>query len=125
MAFFKISLAIVVFNIAFIAKSSADICGRTAQVVKELEKLTGKSCQSIEASDLALIQELNLFPITTPAKVLQEGDFAGLSSLHVLILDDNQLAALPEQLFAGLSSLQKLRLNGNQLTSLPDKLFDG
>ena len=52
-------------------------------------------------------------------------DFDGLTSLHTLDLDGNQLAALSAGVFDGLASLQTLGLDGNQLATLPAGVFDG
>ena len=56
---------------------------------------------------------------------LKAGDFAGLSALKYLYLQDNSLTSLPEDLFDGLSSLEEIDLSANSLTSLPHELFDG
>ena len=56
---------------------------------------------------------------------LKSGDFAGLSSLTKLEMEDNQIATVPDDLFAGLTSLEWLELTFNQLTELPKDLFDG
>ena len=54
---------------------------------------------------------------------LPEDLFAGLVKLQELRLEGNDLTTLPENLFAGLVKLQRLRLNGNDLTALPENLF--
>ena len=50
---------------------------------------------------------------------LQRSDFAHLSSLQWLLLNDNDLSTLPEGVFSDLSSLQSLNLVGNNLECLP------
>ena len=56
---------------------------------------------------------------------LPENLFADLVNLRQLRLDGNDLTTLPEELFAGLVNLQRLRLNGNDLTTLPEGTFSG
>ena len=56
---------------------------------------------------------------------LPEELFAGLVNLGRLWLHDNELTTLPEGVFAGLGSLDTLRLHDNELTTLPEGVFAG
>ncbi len=102
---------------------SADICGRTGVVRRALLALISSvsNCADVTATHLAAIGTLDLSPITA----LAAGDFAGLTSLTALRLNNNSLATLPDGVFAGLTALRTLRLDDNRLTTLPDGVFVG
>ena len=102
---------------------SADICGRTGVVRRALLALISSvsNCADVTATHLAAIGTLDLSPITA----LAAGDFAGLTSLTALRLNNNSLATLPDGVFAGLTALRTLRLDDNRLTTLPDGVFAG
>ena len=102
---------------------SADICGRTGVVRRALLALISSvsNCADVTATHLAAIGTLDLSPITA----LAAGDFAGLTSLIALRLNNNSLATLPNGVFAGLTALRTLRLDDNRLTTLPDGVFAG
>ena len=87
---------------------SADICGRTGVVRRALLALISSvsNCADVTATHLAAIGTLDLSPITA----LAAGDFAGLTSLIALRLNNNNLATLPDGVFAGLTALRTLRL---------------
>ena len=102
---------------------AAGICGRTAQVQTAiLAKITGVSdCAVVTSTQLAAIDvvELSYAGITA----LAAGDFAGLTALEDLYLDDNDLTELPAGVFAGLTALATLDLADNDLIELPDGVF--
>ena len=102
---------------------SADICGRTGVVRRALLALISSvsNCADVTATHLAAIGTLDLSPITA----LAAGDFAGLTSLIALRLNNNSLTTLPDGVFAGLTALRTLRLDDNRLTTLPDGVFAG
>ena len=102
---------------------SADICGRTGVVRRALLALISSvsNCADVTATHLAAIGTLDLSPITA----LAAGDFAGLTSLIALRLNNNNLATLPDGVFAGLTALRTLRLEDNRLTTLPAGVFAG
>ena len=102
---------------------SADICGRTGVVRRALLALISSvsNCADVTATHLTAIGTLDLSPITA----LAAGDFAGLTSLIALRLDNNNLTTLPDGVFAGLTALRTLRLEDNRLTTLPAGVFDG
>ena len=102
---------------------SADICGRTGVVRRALLALISSvsNCADVTATHLAAIGTLDLSPITA----LAAGDFAGLTSLIALRLNNNNLATLPDGVFDGLTALRTLRLESNRLTTLSAGVFDG
>ena len=107
------------------AAAAAGICGRTAEVRDALvDLIPGVSdCAAVTAADLAAITgplDLAVENITA----LAAGDFAGLSALMELYLDNNGLTTLPDDVFAGLTELESLYLNNNGLTTLPDDVFE-
>ena len=102
------------------------ICARTEAVrdaiVARIE--SARDCAQVTAAHLAGIAdplELGDKGITS----LKAGDFAGLSKLTEIWLDNNQLTSLPSDLFAGLSALWFLDLSNNRLTSLSAGAFNG
>ena len=103
---------------------AAGICGRTEQVRDALlELIPGVSdCAAVTAADLAAITDtLNLAGQNITE--LAAGDFAGLTGLIELYLNNNGLTTLPEDVFAGLTSLKVLTLYYNELEKLPDGVF--
>ena len=56
---------------------------------------------------------------------LQEHDFADLSNLGELYLDQNNLSNLPEDIFTDLSSIRWINLRDNKLSSLDMDVFAG
>ncbi len=103
---------------------AAGICARTSEVQTAiLSELSG-------ISDCALVTETHLSSITGTLDFraqsitdLKANDFAGLSGLGILRLDNNSLSSLPAGVFSGLSRLRTLRLNRNALSSLPADVF--
>ena len=104
--------------------TTAGICGRTEEVRDALlELIPGVSdCAAVTDADLAAITgPLDLSGQNITA--LAAGDFAGLTALEVLYLNNNGLTTLPKDVFAGLTSLKVLTLYYNELTTLPDGVF--
>ena len=104
--------------------TAAGICGRTEEVRDALlELIPGViDCAAVTAADLAAITDtLNLSGQNI--SVLAAGDFAGLTALTELYLNNNGLTTLPKDVFAGLTSLKVLTLYYNELTTLPDGVF--
>ena len=102
------------------------ICARTEAVrdalVARIE--SARDCAQVTARQLAGLArplELGDKGITS----LKAGDFAGLSKLTEIWLDNNQLTSLPSDLFDGLSALWFLDLSNNRLTSLSAGAFNG
>ena len=103
---------------------AAGICGRTEEVRDALLELIPG------VSDCAAVTDANLAAITGTLNlsgqnisVLAAGDFAGLTALIELYLNNNELETLPEDVFAGLTRLKVLTLYYNELTTLPDGVF--
>ena len=107
------------------APAWASICDRTPEVQTAiLELIDGTiACEDVTDTHLSQIT-------TSPLRVesldnLKENDFAGLSKLQNLFLNNNSLSSLDAGIFTGLASLQALRLESNALSSLPENLFAG
>ena len=113
------SVAVTVNDIA------VGICGRTKEVRDALvDLIPGVSgCAAVTAADLAAITGTLDLSGQSIAE-LAAGDFAGLTSLMELYLDNNKLPELPDDVFAGLTSLEVLYLNNNDLTELPGGVFE-
>ena len=104
--------------------TAAGICGRTEEVRDALVALIPgvSECAAVTDADLAAITgTLNL--AGQNISVLAAGDFAGLTGLIELYLNNNELTTLPKDVFAGLTRLKVLTLYYNELTTLPDGVF--
>ena len=89
---------------------------------------TAHDCDAVPEADLALIVNINLGgvgAIIGNSGQLTSGDFSGLSSLEVLLLNGTGISTLPPDIFDGLSSLEVLDLGYNRLTTLPAGVFHG
>ena len=99
------------------------VCDRTPQVCYEIERQVGKNYAEITEEDLSKIFVMYFFYANITS--LNEGDFAGLSSVERLYFGRNELTTLPAGVFEGLSSLESLWLIDNALTTLPAGVFEG
>ena len=107
------------------AAQVAGICSRTQQVrVAILAKISG-------VTDCALVTNAHLAAITAPLYLrnqnitaLQSGDFAGLTALTSLTLNQNAMTALPAGVFDDLTALMWLSLTNTGQTALRDGVFD-
>ena len=109
---------------SFFSSVDPSVCARTPQVRNAIVALVAVShCADVTDVHLAGIGILNLpwRDIVT----LQEGDFAGLTNLSQILLNNNSLAALPAGVFSGLTALRSLHLHSNSLTELPLGVFSG
>ena len=109
-----------------VTRQPVGICERTPAVQTAiLGKISGISaCADVTTAHLAAIGgTLDLAYESIAA--LAEGDFAGLTSLETLLLNNNALTSLAANTFAGLTSLETLNLNNNALTSLDANAFAG
>ena len=102
----------------------AGICGRTASVSDTITTVAGFTnpvvdCARVTDMQLAAISLLDLSNITW----LRANDFAGLTNLATLELDNNQLTALPAGIFAGLTKLESLWLSNNPGAPFPFTLI--
>ncbi len=105
------------------ASPGTNVCGRTAQVVTAILALSTPGSECTNAVDLTTITDLRLG--AQGIAELRNGDFAGLSGLTILTLDNNRLETLPADIFAGLTELVGLNLSINRFTTLPADIFDG
>ena len=105
------------------------ICDRTPQVRDAiLAELSITDCNLVTPADLNAITTLDVSGPTIEGfqnfidnqydkiDALQEGDFAGLTTLTSLDLSDHSLAMLPNDVFLGLTTLLTLNLSVNALT---------
>ena len=106
------------------------VCGRTPEVRAALlaavqaNDATAANCSQVTTAHLqALTGALNL--VREGIVELKSGDFANLTSLGTLYLNDNDLRTLPDGIFEGLASLSALNMSGNDLRTLPDGVFKG
>ena len=101
------------------------ICARTEQVRDAIVAATAATtCANVTATHLSGIwPSLSLGGKAISS--LQSGDFAGLTTLTNLYLQNNNLSSLPADIFAPLTALRQLNLSNNALSSLPSGLFDG
>ena len=85
------------------------VCDRTPGVRDGLR--AWRRCEAVTARRLASRQILDLRG--RDIESLKAADFAGLSDLQALLLNENRLRALPAGVFAGLAKLQQLHLHDN------------
>ncbi len=101
-----------------------NICDRTAQVgatILASSATTVTDCALVPASQLAAITTLDLEEQSI--KILEDGDFVGLTGLRTLLLEDNELKKLPKGVLDPLTSLTSLDICGNPWKSLRGKVF--
>ena len=110
------------------------ICTRTPQVQAALRAAVnaGNNCLTVTPTQLAGITGTLDLGYTAPPPAssapitaLKLGDFAGLTNVTTLNLNDNKLTTVPAGVFGELPSLTDLDLSGNEFASLPDGLFAG
>ena len=108
---------------------SGGVCGRTAQVRAallakvQLNNDTVANCSQVTTAHLqALTGTLSL--TGKGIIVLKSGDFASLTNLTGLYLQDNNLLTLPDGIFDGLPNLLNLNLQDNDLQALPVGIFE-
>ena len=107
---------------SFFSSVDPSVCARTEQVRDAIVALVPVShCADVTDVDLADIRALNLS--RRSIVTLQEGDFAGLTHLSLLLLMNNSLEALPAGVFSGLPALGFLNLSNNSLEALPAGVF--
>ena len=105
----------------------AEVCGRTDAVKMAIETRLSKDCDDVTHSDLQSFgsdYEERLIISGDSVTSLQDGDFAGLTNLGVLVITNTQLTTLPVNVFNGLSRLLSIRLTHNPLlNSVPEDIF--
>ena len=108
------------------AAQAAGICSRTQQVrVAILARISGVTdCALVTNEHLAAITG-SLFLRREHISTLQSGDFAGLTAVTDLNLNQNtNLSVLPAGVFDDLTALRQLWLASIGLTALPAGVFD-
>ena len=116
------------------------ICGRTPEVRDKLLELVKAKHNTVTNCSLvdpvvhlaALTGTLNLDGIATGSRMtaLKSGDFAGLTGVTALDLDNNALRSFPAGIFSEMTALTELSIAYNQtqasdsLMTLPAGLFD-
>ena len=105
--------------------ASTALCERTDAVEQAILLAVGGTtgCEDVTHEQLGRIISLDLG--YEGIEHLQSADFAFLSSLRTIRLDNNELENIPAGLFSGLSSLTALHLEHNRLNSIPAELFSG
>ena len=104
----------------------ANLCDRTDQVETAILKLLGVSdCVPVTIAQLNGISGTLDLSNSSTLVSLKSGDFAGLSAVTMLTINDTGLATIASGTFAGLASLQTLSLVSNGIDSLPEDVFDG
>ncbi len=106
------TIAIIATLLLSAASQADNICDRTPEVQQAI--MDANDVDECYYVTLARVDRLNI--ASKGLTALQAGDFDGLTSLRVLLLNGNQLTSLPEGVFDGLTSLQTLSLSANQLT---------
>lgn len=103
----------------------ADVCGRSVNMVKNLEAIIGKPCYGIDDGDLA---KLTSFDPRLRIDALQGNDFGdlppgtfhGLSRLEGLVLWEVGMTSVPADMWKDLGALRHLDLRDNDLTHISD-----
>ena len=109
------------------AVAKASVCSRTTQVSAAIvAAVSGKTdCADITDTDLAGLTGTLAVNNDSTLTSLKAGDFAGLTNLTALGLNNNGLTSLPANVFDPLTSLLDLNLHrNNSLSSLPTGVFD-
>ena len=88
--------------------------------------LSGQSLSRLQENDFADLTNLQYLWLQNNSLSSLDADiFAGLANLEWLYLDDNDLSSLDADIFAGLFNLQRIFLSNNDLSSLPADIFEG
>ena len=104
-----------------------DVKPEKAKVLKELEKIIGKSIPQVEAIDDGTVgvkfegDNIVGLGLYKQGRMILPESIGNLESLQELYLMDNKLTTLPESI-GNLISLQKLCLRGNWLWTLPESI---
>ena len=103
------------------------VCGRTQQVQDLiLSKLDAvDNCADVTDANLASITGTFSLSRQVIAR-LQSGDFAGLTGVEKIFLDDNFLRTLPSGLFSPVApNIQQITIRRNGIIDLPTDTFSG
>ena len=99
-----------------------ELCERTPAVQEAiLNKLSATDCNSVDANQLATIEEIRINKETA----LKPSDLTGLTQLRTLFLMNLNLQSIAENILLSLTSLERLTLIGNDFSSngLPSQIF--
>ena len=112
-----------------VPRATVNICNRTPEVALALLAFIADSnpsvtCATVTDVQLAGVDWLEVDGYSRAS--IMPSDFAGLTSLYVLRIEDSeQLTSVPANAFAGLSSLEQLWLKNNGLRTLDPDAFNG
>ncbi len=115
----------LIFFVLDVTAQTVDICSRTYEVrVEILARISHDDCKTVPETDLS---NLTIVDISgNLMQLLDKDDFAGLSGLRTLNLDNNAFLELPEGIFDGLPNLIWLELGDNPtLADLDEDVFEG
>ena len=103
------------------------ICSRTQKVQDDIIATLAaagktRTCAQVTGADLRDLYYGSMNLENESIAALKNGDFAGLTKLYGIDLDDNDLTALPSDVFDGLNVA--LSIKNNDLASLPAGIFD-
>ena len=117
----------VVKTATFRTVESIEVCSRSMPVLISILRALDWStwCGDITPEQLASITQLDLSHWYNGIDALRQGDFAGLTGLWGLYLNNNDIASLPSGIFQDLSSLEQLHLGENNITTLNSGVFTG
>ena len=105
---------------------AVSVCDRT-QVIQEmiLSKVQKTDCKAVTDKDLAAIKTFGRYG-KEDFPVLKAGDFSGLTSLGILVIEfDILVNSMPADLFSGLASLEELYVDGTSIDFVPPNLLSG
>ena len=85
--------------------------------------LSNNALASLSPQTFADLPNLGILDLKNNHLRLQPYLFAGMTNLHWLLLDDNELSELPAGVFEGLSNLKLLSLSGNHFINIPAGIF--
>ena len=117
----------VVKTATFRTVESIEVCSRSMPVLISILRALDWStwCGDITPEQLASITQLDLSHWHNGIGALRQGDFAGLTGLTGLYLNNNDIRSLPSGIFQDLSSLETLNLVDNNISTLNSGVFTG
>ncbi len=116
---------------------SGGICGRTDQIQIGIQANLADASHTVNGSAVPLqgcqiytpenIANLKVMRrVRQPALTsLKSGDFAGMTGLMTLDIQNNEISELPADIFDGLDAVTDLRFGGNNIEDLPSGVFSG
>ena len=126
------AIALLAFSLACaagqtaLAQTTVNICDRTDKIEAALiahSAVTTTDCAAVTDTMLGNISgELDLGSQSIAS--LQANDFAGMSGVTILRLDDNELTDLPAGVFNSLTAVTALFLEGNKIATTAPGVFN-